>query len=387
MHRDIRGEAIASLASLDRTYMGDPQPAIVAAARLARDGRAAIYERNLSTGSSFIYPPIAALLYRPLVGLPQDEARDWLAAANHTLFIVVVTIMVQLACARRKLRAWPAAGCAAAAILFYPLVHAVQLNQATLLVTACIGGAWLALGDGGQALAGVVFAVALVVKPQLVLVLPALAWGARRMVAASLVTAAALLAVSLAYAGWDNHVDYLTRVLPSLARGYPYYANQGINGFLYRWVPEEGLGVFRQAPDVAFVRWGSRAAAAGALAGTLVVARRWHTRGVPVTWTFALAWLAATMVSPVAWQHHYAPALFAFVAVTCAQRDAPAGSALRRPLVAALTGLAFSLTAAYFEVRQLEGVAARLLASYVLYGAVALGAALVLAAESRATRR
>lgn len=383
LHRDIRLEAVRSLVDLDRTYMGDPQPAIVAAARLSRDARAPIYPPDLSVGSSFIYPPLAAALYRPLANLPRAEARDALTLADHTLFVVIVAILALQAGARDRLRAWMFPAVALAAVAFYPLVHAVELNQATLVVTALIGGVWVTLEDGSQELAGVLLAAALAVKPQLVLVLPALVWGARRMVVASLAAGAALLVASLAYAGVANHVDYLTRVLPSLSRGYPYYANQGINGLLYRMASGDDLAVFRQSPGSAFVTWGTRLAALGALVGVVSLARRWSARGVPPVWTFALAWLSATMTSPVAWQHHYAPALFAFVALARAIHDTPE---LRRPVVGLLVGGAIGLMGAYFEVRQVQGAAARLLVSYVLYGAVALGAAIVLVGESASTR-
>ncbi len=379
LHRDIRFEAVRSLFDTSRTYMGDPGPAIVAATRLAHDGRAAIYDRYASIGSSFIYPPLAAALYRPLADLPADQARDRLATANGVLLLGIIALMVWLASARRGLTPWLVPVCALAAIAFYPLDHAVQLNQATLLVTVCIGAAWLALESDRQALAGVLFALTLAVKPQHVLDLPAMMWGARRMVAASLVTCAVLLVTSIAYAGVTNHVDYVTRVLPSLSRGYPYYANQGINGLLYRAVSGDNLAVFEQSSDSAFVRWGTRFAAVGALLAVVLLARRWNARGVPPVWTFALAWLSATMTSPVAWQHHYVPALFAFVAVASAVREV---AQLRRPAVGVLMGTAFGLMGAYFEVRALQGVAARLLVSYILYGAIALGAALVLVGES-----
>jgi hypothetical protein len=383
LHRDIRFEAIRSVVDGTRTYMGDPQPAIDAAARLAVDGRAAIYERDLSTGSSFIYPPLAAALYLPLVGLPADQARDRLATINGVLFLGIVSIMAMLVSARHRLTTWLVPSCVLAAVAFYPLDHAMQLNQATLLVTVCVGAAWLALDRDRQAMAGVLFALSIAIKPQLILVLPALLWSARRMVFASLVTCTILIITSIAYAGAANHVDYLTRVLPSLSRGYPYYANQGINGLLYRAVSGDDLAVFRQSADSAFVRWGTRFAAVGALASVVSLARRWSARNVPPIWTFAVAWISATMTSPVAWQHHYVPALFAFVAIANTLGQT---ARLRRPVVGLLVGGAFGLMSAYFEVRAAQGAASRLLVSYVLYGAIALGVTLVLVGESQATR-
>jgi hypothetical protein len=379
LRRDIRFEALRSVVDSQRTYMGDPQPAIDAAARLAADGRAAIYSRDLSTGSSFIYPPLAAALYRPLAGLPPYQARDRLATANGVLFLAIVALMVMLAPARHRWTTWLVPSCVLAAVAFYPLDHAIQLNQATLLVTVCVGAAWLALDSDRQALAGVLFAMALAIKPQLVLVLPAMVWSARRMVFASLVTCLILVVASIAYAGVANHVDYLTRVLPSLSRGYPYYANQGINGLLYRAVSGDDLAVFQQSADSAFVRWGTRVAAVGALVGVVLLGRRWSARDVPPVWTFALAWLSATMTSPVAWQHHYVPALFAFVAIA---KTLGEKAQLRRPVVGLLVGSAFGLMAAYFEVRGAQDAASRMLVSYLLYGAIALGIALVLVGES-----
>jgi hypothetical protein len=206
-------------------------------------------------------------------------------------------------------------------------------------------------------------------------------WSARRMVLASLVTCTVLVVTSIVYAGVANHVDYLTRVLPSLSRGYPYYANQGVNGLLYRAVSGDDLAVFRQSPDSPFVRWGTRFAAVGALFAVLSLARRWSARAVPPVWIFAVAWLSATMTSPVAWQHHYVPALFAFVAIA---KTLGGTAQLRRPAVGLLVGSAFGLMAAYFEVRAAQGAASRMLVSYLLYGAIALGVALVLVGESYA---
>ena len=382
--RDIRLEAMRSLVAPERTYMGDPAPSIEAARRLMHDPRARLYDADLSVGSEFIYPPIAALPYRPLATLTRPEAHDRLALVNHVLFVAVVLLLLQLSTSRRRVGALDVAACAMAAVVFYPLVHAVELNQATVAVTLLIGLTWVALDERRPALAGAVFALALAVKPQLVLALPAMAWHARRMVASSLATASALACASIAYAGWDNQVAYVTHVLPALSRGYTYYANQGLNGLYGRmFVPGGDLGIFEQPPDSPVVRAATLVSAAVVLAGVLLIVRHWHARPRPVapTWVFAVAWLATVLVSPVSWQHHYAPALFAFVLVARALREQPS---LRTATVAALASAAFTLMAAYFEVRRFQGVAERLLASYVLYGALALGATLVLLIESGA---
>jgi hypothetical protein len=379
MHRDIRLEAMRSLVDLQRTFLGDPGPAIRASRRLEHDPDARIYDQDLSAGSAFIYPPLAALMYRPLADLPVQQIRDRLAAANHVLWLAVVLIAAKLAGGRRGLP-WPAlATSAAACILFYPLVHAVQLNQATLVVTVAIGGAWLALDAERPATAGVAFALALAIKPQLALALPLMLWHAPRMVAAAAVAAAVLAVSSFAYAGVANNVDYVTRVLPALSRGYAYYANQGFNGFFYRWVPGGDIGIFAQRPRSPVVDVLTLLAAAGVLTAAALQLRR--SRAVEPAWAFGIAWLAATMVSPICWQHHYSPALFAFALLARALHDRPA----LRARYATPAAIAFTLMAIYLEVRPAQGVLARLSVSYVLFGALALGATFVrVAREPRA---
>jgi hypothetical protein len=180
-------------------------------------------------------------------------------------------------------------------------------------------------------------------------------------------------------------VDYVTRVLPALSRGYGYYANQGFNGFYNRLAPGGDIGLFQQPPASTAVSTLTLVTAHVVLGATGWWLHRWHRRGgTESAWALAIAWLATTLVSPIAWQHHFAPALFAFVRVVRALVDDPE---LRRVRVVLLGGVAFVLMASYFEVRALQSVVARLLASYVLYGALALGATLGLVAEARSSRR
>jgi hypothetical protein len=363
---DIRFRAIASLADVTRTFMGDPGPSVVAAARLRADPRAPLYDGDPTVGSSFIYPPIAAILYAPLVSMQRAEARDALAMANHLLFFAIALALALFV--DRQRRPLPMLIAGAACVAFYPLVHAVELNQATVLVTALVAGAFLALDAKCTALAGVLFALTFGIKPHLALVLPLLAWHLRRMVVAALVTSIALAAGSLAYAGVANHVDYVTKMLPALAGGYSYYANQSYNGLLNRLFVGGDLGVFVMPPTSPAVRVLTLVFGAATYAGALWLVWRWRAlRGVEL-YVFGFAWLATTIVSPIAWQHHYAPALFLFALVWRALRDEPELRA--RGALPAL--VAFGLMGSYFEVRAAEGPLASLAVSYVLAGALVL---------------
>jgi hypothetical protein len=269
-------------------------------------------------------------------------------------------------------------------VLYHPLIRALELNQATLLVTAFLGIAFVALQGGRQALAGVALALAASIKPQLVLILPLMAWSARRMVAWTLGTGAVLLGISLLYAGLDNHLQYLTEVLPALSPGYAFYPNQSWTGLVNRLDAARSITRFAIVAPSLEARVASAALAASSWAAALWVA--WRCRRMPdsALMTFGLAWLAATVASPVAWEHHYAPGLFVFAAAWRAARPQagqagepgteppPAPSPLSTTTLALLVP-AFVLMASYFEVRRLEGPLPRLLVSYGLFGALLLG--------------
>lgn len=370
--RDLRFDAARSLVDARHSYLGDPGPSLEAARRLERDPRAPLYDRNLEIGSAFIYPPIAARPYAPLAWLPAAEAREALSTVNRLLLLGIVAMLAALARPR-----W----LALLALAFFPLLHAVQLNQATLAVTALLGGAFLLLvrrGDG--ALAGVCLGAACAIKPQLALVLPLLAWHARRAAASAVLTGALLLALSVQYAGVANHVAYATKVLPTLSRGYAYFANQSVNGLLQRFVFSGDLGIFRMPPRSLVVSALTTVLGVAAYVATLAFVARTPRQRELAPWVFALAWLVCTAISPIAWQHHYCAALFVFAMLASAIDDGRLPDRLW-PQVA----LSFVLMAAWFEVRSLRGPVATLAVSHVLFGAALL--ALVLTRAIPALRR
>lgn len=364
---DLRLQAMGSLIDEERSFLGDPGPSIVAAQRLRVDRHAPLYAQDLSVGSSFIYPPIAAAAYLPVANLRPVEARATLSLVSRALFAVIVALAIRLA---RRVDALEILAIVGASIWFFPLVHAVQLNQATLAITALIGGAFLALAGGRQALAGALFGLCFAIKPQLVLALPLL-WfsheGARRFVLSAAATGVALFGASVALAGVDNHVVYATRVLPALSGGYAYFANQSFNGFFQRLFVATDLGIFRMPPPSVPVK--VLTAVTGLVVYGVALRTLRRRRDLEPVTAFGFAWLVATMISPIAWQHHFAPALFLFVW-------------LARQKVDELLVLSFVLMAGYFEVRGLRGALASISVSYVLLGAMLLAWRTSVAPES-----
>ncbi len=333
-----------------------------------------IYARVSTQGASFIYPPLATLPYRPLAGLPHGTAQLYLFWANRCLLVGIFVLLFLIARPFNPIGSWRLAlGLLVTTTLWHPLMRAVELNQASVLVTFFLGASWAATRYGKQALAGILCALAVAIKPQLVLVIPLLYWHARRTAVVTGITSLILMCISLAYAGWDAHVQYLTRVLPSLLPGYAFYPNQSWNGLIGRLFFSEHAALFLIVPDDPLVR------IAPAVLGTLTLLYFGVTiRALPRVAemrvdVFGLSWLAATVASPIAWEHHFAPGLFCLGWLY--RRISEASPQRQRSVEKPVMGLVVAavLMGSYFEVRPLLHPLAMVLDSYVLAGALLLG--------------
>jgi hypothetical protein len=364
---DPRLEALRGVVSLDLSRFGDVNPSLQAARRLARQPPAPLYDDIGPKGSHFIYPPLAAALYRPVVGLGPERARRTLVVANHVVFALILAALAAFAGSQPGLPRLAPFAAVAAAVPFYPLLRALQVNQAGLLVALLLGISHLALARGRHRIAGVSFALACAVKPHLALVLLIVVGALPAFSAAVAVAGALLLAVSLAWAGLANHLAYVRDVLPMVARGYVFLPNQSWNALFGRLLLDQDMHLFALAP------FDARVQALSLLAGALCcLAAFWAIqrggRTEPVG-ALGLAWLSVTLLSPVSWEHHYAPALFLLVWAWGASRRM--GVRHVRPALA----LAYALMASYFAFGPAPGPWLGLLASYVLYGGLVLLAA------------
>jgi alpha-1,2-mannosyltransferase len=182
-----------------------------------------------------------------------------------------------------------------------------------------------------------------------------------------------LLGLSVFYAGWQNHVEYATHLLPALSHGYATMTNQSYNGLFNRLLPgAPDIAAFTPAPDRTSVRilWALAATATYGLA--VVAVRRLPPSKIGPEWVFGFAFLVATIVSPIAWEHHYASTVFVFAAAYRLYRDDQEWTP-PAPLLVPLAA-AFITICGYFEVRELHGAVPQILASYVLFGALTLAA-------------
>lgn len=355
---DPRMRAVVSIFVPQRSTMGDPIPSIAAAARIASGGP--VYLPVRRSGASFIYPPLAALPYLPFARLDAGAALASLALVNRLVWGAIVAIAFVIA----RPRGAPAiVAVFTACLLWHPLSRAVELNQAALPVTLLIGCALLAVMRRRPVLAGLFYAAAAAVKPPLALALPLLVWHLPALAASAAFTGFLLFLCSLAYAGWEAHREYLTQVLPALAPGYAFFANASWNGILNRYFFPELIPAFTLAPGNPAVRAGTLLLGAFTIAFFGYRIRRIARHEAHPPAVFLLAWLAATLASPLSWEHHYAPALLGLLLLWREHCDNPLPS-----LSLLVFGVSAVFIGTYLEVPASPVCMAQLTASSVFVG-------------------
>ncbi|WP_432494123.1 glycosyltransferase 87 family protein [Kineococcus auxinigenes] len=267
-----------------------------------------LYARVTERGHYFVYPPVAAVLFAPLLLVP---------AGAGLLVWDAVLVLVLVAAGHRLLRAAgvPAAlvpAALAVVVVSDPFREALVLGQVSpLVVLALVGGAALGVcapGAGG-ALAGA--AAAVKVTPALVLVLgaarPWRRFAVRVLVAGAVLTAVGALA---APASWRSYfLDLLWRSGRVAPPGTT--SNNSLAGaFAHAGVPAA-------AAPVAGVALGAVLVVAAVLvlrrgAGPRSSAGRGPSPGEGVRWGLAVS-LLSCLVSPVTWSHHVLAAPLAAV--------------------------------------------------------------------------
>lgn len=205
----------------------------------------------------------------------------------------------------------------ALALTFYPALRAYNLGQIQTWINAFVAVQLWAWCTGRPRLAGVLAGVACLIKPQQSLLF---VWALVRKHWAFLWTGLGVLAagaaVSITLFGWDNHVEYL-RVLSFIARhGESYFPNHSVNGLLNRLFHN---GNNLEWDEHQFAPLSPLVCAATLLSSLVFVVLALRGPRQPkapaAAADFALMLLAATLASPIAWEHHYGilVPIFAFV--------------------------------------------------------------------------
>jgi alpha-1,2-mannosyltransferase len=400
----IRRTAPAHVQRLKRPGYDDSwTPMLKAYWQKERTPERGLYEIFFEHRAKFQYPP-SSLLILDLVprrvlgtGDPPVSATFVRALAWPSRILTLVTILVSAWIAvigvdrlgeRRSSELARRSVFALVTLLglwYYPLLKAVELGQLQIVIDALVALAVLCFLSGKEMATGVLVGACCLLKPQFALIL---VWALVRrhlplLGGAVVVVGAGLLAAVLRF-GLHDLLDYVT-VVRSIARyGEAYWPNQSANGLLNRLL---GNGDALWFSDYEFVPYHPLVHAVTLLTTlSLVAGALWPRRTAsPVERSsdFFIVWVAATIASPVAWEHHYGILLPIFAATLPLVLERPEGA---RP--ALLLGVGYLAVANVVTRPDLlyPSIAGALVGAHTYYGGLALYFVLVWLRRSPRTR-
>ena len=264
--------------------------------------------------SPYIYPPLLALLLRPLAALPYSAASAvWFALSAGALLSALSMLRTVVQMPWRHYR-WVCA----AAFFLPPVHHTLQHGQITNFLLLMIVAAALER-PAGSAWVGI--AAALKVFPATLAAVYAL--SGRLAALATMILSAVILTVAGALVERAATEDFVRRVGPQLAldrRLAP--NNQSVDAVVSRWF--EGQWFVEPVINApAAGRVVSRTAAVAVVGLTLwalVGIRALRDADVQVQ-RFALVLTATLIVSPIVWDHYYVLLLLPAAALYRGSRD------------------------------------------------------------------
>jgi len=187
----------------------------------------------------FKYLPAFAVLAIPIGLLPLATAELVWFAASVALLVALVAMAIRLPVERRMPLGWLAFITVISFLKFY--AHELVLGQVNILFAVVATGALLAMKARHEVPAGVLVALAIVIKPYAVLFLP---WLLARRRLPSIAAACAGLAVVLvlpaALYGWEGNVslhrEWWRTVTETTAPNLSVYDNVSLAAMFFRWV-------------------------------------------------------------------------------------------------------------------------------------------------------
>jgi alpha-1,2-mannosyltransferase len=262
---------------------------------------------------AYIYPPSFALLVAPLGLLPDGVAAAvWMAIEQASLAIAVVVVLRW-----RRPTSWAIAALLFVTLTFYPLWVDVVQGQANLLVLLLVTVGIVGILRGRPGF-GVALGAAAALKLTPLILVVWLLLDRRFRAAAFVVGGFAILTGAGLLLRFQDTLAYFGQVLPALAGGTAFYANQSLAGVLDRTVSSNPY----TQPWIALSWvWMLFVVAAAILIGWWW----WQTRRQTPT-VRAVAFIPLIpLLSSVTWTHHLVivlPLIWCSV-IALAERDRP----------------------------------------------------------------
>jgi|TARA_R100000005_G_scaffold69194_3_gene37074 hypothetical protein len=277
-------------------------------------------------------------------------------------------------------------------LTFYPIIRAQYLGQIQVMLDLVIALAFLLWLEERKAAAGIMIALAALVKPQFgLLLLWALLRKEKHFALGMFAVLAVVGIVSLIVFGFRDHIDYLAVLSYIGKHGEVFWANQSFNGILNRLISDVSSlewNFYAYAPYNGLVYAGTLASTICFLLFGLFYRPAWvrnnpdNKNPMITLLDMATMVLLLTIASPVAWEHHYGVAwpvavIFLALIVILLRTDNAIPTVLA--LVFGIAG--YFLLANFFpytEEVQYSTPPINILQSYIFFGCLLLIAALLL---------
>ena len=316
----------------------------------------------------YIYFPFLAITVMPLTALPPQQAASVWFALNVALLVLSTLLMVRtLGLQKHKVAV---VSLLLVTLTFYPAVSSTFVGQANALLLALLVLTWHLAKRGIDGLAGACIAAASMVKVFPFCIALYFLWKSRyRIILSALAALVVLAAFSIALAGLEPHITYVSSILPTqLVKPHP--LNQSLSSFIYRLIQPE------QPRDVLLWRLASFSASALVVLGTALLIPRGRRDGALLDLEFALVVVSMLLVSTVSWVGTLTLMIIPFGAVA---KELSVGERWRSARLAAITTVVSLLcinSQRVVESYIMAGSAAGSLPSYLLsmpmYGMILL---------------
>ena len=249
----------------------------------------------------FVYPPSFLLILWPFAQLPLSLAYPLWTGLGAALFMFVASQAVK--------PTWAAAVLALAPPVFF----SAMLGQTTLIMGAAMLGGWLVI-ERRPALAGVLFAAAVCIKPQAMILAPIVLWGRWRTFGWMAGAVVAMLAASLVFGlqrwiEWRHALTAFAAIAPGADRANPsalfagpwWAAAVAAFGLLFAWRNKNLLGMVGGALCLTPYAHDYDLAPLAPLAAAWLFQPRTHGWGHAAAGGALLAGLLATPAAVLAW--------------------------------------------------------------------------------------
>ncbi len=326
-------------------------------------------------GHVFKVPPFYGMLFVPFVGM--DGMTVLLGHRIMNTVLIAITALIWL-------RMWrlPFVSLSAASLLivfnFRPLADTLAYGQIDLVLLFLLTLALWALRSGRDVAAGVLVALGTLFKIYPILLLAFfVVKGHWRALAGFVAGMAVLNGLAIAIVGWNEHVIYITQVLPNIGGTTSWVENQTISGFLARLTDSPRSATIYQNEMVRLL--GTLISGAVSLAVCVLALRPASRESTGYALQYGLFLLLMVLASPAAWMHYETLLVIPFGALILHLRDRTVSLTYASALALSFALIAYGNQWSFYD-GTIYGLLTIAGVSYKFYGMLLLGG--VLAVEA-----